>query len=256
MKDAKFWRIYYKIQELLVREYIDSYTSGEMYGIREQSTLPPKLNSKAYQLTQQIVDEHTPKDRVRFLTDELYGMIQGLDQAGKHDDATDAISIYLSTMPQDELELKLQEDVDYMISQTSKGAYHMLLDMEMTNDLRAMIDPVVNADCYYIVTNIDTDELLGGFTTSSNGSLGGFFCLKKGFGHELYKKRLETALRDAHDQVTEFSLNCTGDFLASFYIKHGFEIESVHNWDERLAPPNWNTERFGTPKIYFMKKDI
>lgn len=59
MEDAKYWRVYYKIQELLATEFIDSYEEKSDGGIRKLSTLPPKLNKNAEEIAKMIYEKVT-----------------------------------------------------------------------------------------------------------------------------------------------------------------------------------------------------
>ena len=54
MKDARYWRIYYKVQELLASECIDRYIKNSDGGIRQESTLSPRLNREAELITKVI----------------------------------------------------------------------------------------------------------------------------------------------------------------------------------------------------------
>lgn len=58
MDEAKYWRVYYKIQELLAREFIDNYEEKSNGGIRKLSTLPPKLNDTAEEIAHHIMSCH------------------------------------------------------------------------------------------------------------------------------------------------------------------------------------------------------
>lgn len=55
MDEAKYWRVYYKIQELLSKEFIECYEEKSDSGIRKLSTLPPKLNLDAMDISQFIM---------------------------------------------------------------------------------------------------------------------------------------------------------------------------------------------------------
>ncbi|NOQ31145.1 MAG: hypothetical protein GQ570_08495 [Helicobacteraceae bacterium] len=54
MEDAKYNRVYYKIQEILNTEYIDRFNEGQDGGVRLKSTLPPELNRLAKNITDRI----------------------------------------------------------------------------------------------------------------------------------------------------------------------------------------------------------
>lgn len=58
MDEAKYWRVYYKIQELLAKEFIDSYEEKSDGGIRKLSTLPTKLNDTAGLIAGTIMGLH------------------------------------------------------------------------------------------------------------------------------------------------------------------------------------------------------
>lgn len=48
LNDARFWRIYYMVQGILAKDFLYLYSNSADGGIRQQSTLPPKLNKHAH----------------------------------------------------------------------------------------------------------------------------------------------------------------------------------------------------------------
>lgn len=134
---------------------------------------------------------------------------------------------------------------------TTPEVYHSYLN-ELDKDFRPFIDEYVQADDYFIAIDITNENVFGGFAVSKNGNLGGLFTLDKNCG----KKMFERQMRIGSLNNDSLKLNCTGDFLKSFYESFGFKVYTTMRWDERLAPKNWNTERFGMPNIYYMKKGL
>ncbi len=49
------------------------------------------------------------------------------------------------------------------------------------------------------------------------------------------------------------TLDCIGDFLASYYSKFGFVESDRMTWNDDYAPENWDYEKFGKPDVIFMK---
>ena len=54
VNDARFWRIYYMVQEILSKHLIHLYQDNSDGGIRQQSTLPPKLNKDAMEIAKEV----------------------------------------------------------------------------------------------------------------------------------------------------------------------------------------------------------
>jgi len=62
MNNAKYWRIYYKIQGMLSEEFGYAYHGkGHIGGVREQSSLPEELNIEAQKIATYIMNTH-PKE--------------------------------------------------------------------------------------------------------------------------------------------------------------------------------------------------
>jgi tRNA nucleotidyltransferase (CCA-adding enzyme) len=47
-------------------------------------------------------------------------------------------------------------------------------------------------------------------------------------------------------------LDAIGDGLRGLYEAEGFSVNESVDWDDQYAPPGWNYERDGRPKVYFM----
>lgn len=205
MDEAKYWRVYYKIQELLSREFLDKYEEKSDGGVRKQSTLPPKLNKRAHKIANYIMKKHEKKKNKK----------------------------------------------PWTVAHVTKEIYHQYLD-ELDLDMRNFVDYFVVADNYFLAVDIQNEEIIGGFATRDSGELKGLFSLEKGYGRDILKRQT----RIAGLQNKEVHLDCIGKYLRNFYEKEGFEVYEIARWDERLAPKEWNSKRFGFPCIYKMKKKV
>jgi len=255
-KNAKYYRVYYKLQELLAGEFLANYEDGEQYGVRATSSLPPELNREADKIAQYIINVHPepPKPNKHddvldasagtlFFTDEwLKAYQKTLDK--QHIDA------YKAMMPQEQIEIEAKEGS--FVAMTDKDSFHYYLD-GLNDDLRPMVDAVVVADNYYVVVDNISGDVIGGFGTNSNGYMTGLFSCIKNRGGEIFEHRLYQAKEDLREPFNSLKLNCIGNFLARFFIAKGFEITKVYSWDERLAPANWNSAKYGTPYVYDME---
>ena len=130
-------------------------------------------------------------------------------------------------------------------------AYHSQLN-NLHKDLRAFVHDEVIADIYYLVFDIDSGIVIGGFTVKDNGELNGLFSLVKGIGKKIFNLRLDYAKK--YSTAKEFTIFCIGDKLKNLYNNFGFEITSTIKWNDELAPKNWNYDRFGTPDLYIMRR--
>ncbi len=54
LNSPRFWRLYYTAQEVLARDFLYLYNNGADGGIRQQSTLPPKLNREAMEIATKV----------------------------------------------------------------------------------------------------------------------------------------------------------------------------------------------------------
>jgi len=155
----------------------------------------------------------------------------------------------------------LQNDVvqhiNYTIVVSNDEIYHSYLN-ELESDLRAFIDKVVVADHYFLAIDLEQEEVLGGFAFSDNGELKGLFSLVRGqeLGKELFDKQVSIATKHLKGTITHLALNCLGLKLHSMYSDFGFTTYNFARWDERLAPKKWNADKFGTPNIFYMSKEI
>jgi hypothetical protein len=132
---------------------------------------------------------------------------------------------------------------------TTPEIYHSYLN-ELNKDLRPFVDEYVQADNYFLAIGIADENVFGGFAVSKNGELHGLFALDKNCGKQIFERQIRIGSLN-NDSL---KLNCTGDFLKEFYESFGFKVYLKMRWDERLAQKNWNSERFGMPNIYFMKR--
>lgn len=136
---------------------------------------------------------------------------------------------------------------------TTEEAYHSYLN-ELESDVRCFLDETIVADCYFLAMDIHTEKIFGGFAITTNQELKGLFSLEKAKGANIFIRQMRIAKTFKTSNILK--LNCIGEFLREFYESFGFEVYNVARWDERLAPKNWNTERFGVPNIYYMKKEL
>lgn len=118
---------------------------------------------------------------------------------------------------------------------------------------RDLLDPFLFAfltphtEDYYVNKNTKlflSKDLTSGFGINPDGELVSVFSLEKSRGNILVKKALEEGAA---------YLSCTGDKLLELYSSFGFSPTEVIQWDNVLAPNNWDYERFGTPNIYQMR---
>lgn len=54
LNNPKFWRMYYTAQEVLARDFLYLYSNNADGGIRQQSTLPPRLNKDAMEIATEV----------------------------------------------------------------------------------------------------------------------------------------------------------------------------------------------------------
>ncbi len=146
------------------------------------------------------------------------------------------------------------EDIGELIAlQFNKKAYHSQLN-NLHKDLRAFIYDEVKADIYYLVFDMNSGIIVGGFTTNKNGNMNGLFSLVKGIGNKLFELRLKYALKNIDTEHKYLNIFCIGDKLKNLYNNFGFEITSTIRWNDELAPKNWNYDRFGRPDLYIMRR--
>lgn len=136
---------------------------------------------------------------------------------------------------------------------TTNEVYHQYLN-ELENDLRYFIDEIVVADYYFLAIDIQNEQVFGGFAITIDQELKGLFSLDKAKGANLFIRQMRIAKTFKSSNVLK--LDCIGEFLREFYESFGFKVYNIARWDERLAPKNWNTERFGMPNLYYMKKEL
>lgn len=136
---------------------------------------------------------------------------------------------------------------DIKIIEVDSKYYHNVLDM-LPNYKRAFIYPKIIADDYYIIQS--HGDLVGGFTIKRNGILDGFFGLKSGYGHMIFKIALKYAMDYADGN--EIKIFIIGEHLKKFYESFGFLVTDTITFDKHLASDKWDYNRFGTPNLYNM----
>lgn len=47
-----------------------------------------------------------------------------------------------------------------------------------------------------------------------------------------------------------------GEIKKSMFEELGYPVYNYTRWDERLAPEDWNTSKYGMPNTYYMKQQI
>ena len=140
-----------------------------------------------------------------------------------------------------------EKEESFVIIQTTKEEYHFFKN-RLDDEKKMFLDETIYSDYYYLAMNIETDETFGGFAISITGRLQGLFSLQKGFGKRIFESQLEIAKATSN----ALQLECIGDDLKKLYTKYGFWVYNSLDWDMRLAPKNWNAEKFGYPNIYRM----
>lgn len=133
---------------------------------------------------------------------------------------------------------------------TTKEVYHTYLN-ELDKDLRQFVDQEVVADCYFLGVRIESEQVIGGFAIAQTGELKGLFALEKGYGEFLFKSQVRVAQKTYKGK--KLFVVCIGEFLKKLYFEFGFEWTHIFRWDERLAPKNWNGQKFGFPNVYRME---
>jgi len=202
--NAHYWKVFYKIQEVLIGEFEEQY---------------PLFSGK---VNKQLNDD------VIKITDAIFAL---------QDDKI--------------------ENINYTIVISTSEIYHSYLN-ELESDLRAFIGEIVVADHYFLAIDLEKEEVLGGFAFSDNGELQGLFSLVRGkwLGEEFFDKQVTIATKHLKGKIKWLTLNCLGLRLHGFYSASGFKRDNVARWDERLAPKEWNTKRFGMPNLFYMSKEI
>jgi len=206
--NPKYWRIYYRIQEMLSEEFGYAYNSkGNIGGVREQSSLPEELNLEAKKIATYIINTH----------------------------------------PEEIKEVEKKWDIVH----TDILSFNTYVN-ELRDELRVFVNEVVIADNYYLVMDITKEEIYGGFATNENGTITGIFSLEKGMGKDIIKSAIEMAIMDSGMKVYSLKLTCIGDFLKELYLSFGFKVLAQMGWNNN----DWDYNKFGTPEIYYMRKDI
>ena len=126
--------------------------------------------------------------------------------------------------------------------------YHTRLDM-LEKYLRWFISDKVTAEKYYLVFD---GVAIGGFATTVEGWIVGLFTLVKGKGDELLQLAIDQVKKNKPGN-TSIKLFCTGEHLRKWYSKKGFEVFSIDEWDDKRATSSWNSAKFGTPVIYYLR---
>ena len=139
------------------------------------------------------------------------------------------------------------------VIRVSSEYYHTVLDMLPVHK-RAFVDPHVTADTYYLV--FIHGEPKAGFGVNHSGYLCGLFSLIPRIGRELFALRLTYAKAYAHPDAEYFKIFCIGEHLCELYESFGFEVTKTYDWDDSLAPDNWDYARYGRPKVYDLQRKI
>lgn len=251
----KWWRMYYRCQELLDKNFIEDFMdNGDVGDVRQQSTLPLELNKSAERMADTFLAMNEYKNFGEYLEAHKNVEINGFNR----DDYIDSLRYHLIGMKlQAGMELN-EEDcpqpkMQFNLSYVTQASYNLLLE-DLDDDLRAFIDDDVVADHYVIAMDMDTQEILGGFTYMDTGVIGATFVFQKGFGSKLMGSAITFVQDNAEKLFGYMFLDCYGDFLRSFYEKFGFEVTTSREFKEELAPEGWNKERFGLPTYYEMRK--
>lgn len=83
-----------------------------------------------------------------------------------------------------------------------------------------------------------------GFGVSKNRELVSVFSLENGSGDLIVKEAIKCGVD---------KLWCLGEKLKSLYGRNKFKVIEEYNWDENLAPKNWDYEKYGRPNCYYME---
>ncbi len=57
----KYWRLYYKLQEMIDAEFGEHYEAKASGGVRRDSGLPPELNAEANKVASYLMNIHIEK---------------------------------------------------------------------------------------------------------------------------------------------------------------------------------------------------
>lgn len=136
------------------------------------------------------------------------------------------------------------------VIQVDKKYYDSVLNT-LDEDRRNFLDKEIIADKYYLVFS---GLPIAGFATNSNGRLTGLFSKKKGIGDKIFPLRLKQSIEDSKKK--ELILECIGDKLKKFYSTYGFKVLYASRWNDELAPPSWDYDKFGRPNIYTMSYNV
>ena len=241
MRDARWYRFYYIYQYMLSQdrwymETISETREGTGNGVRQESSLPFTLNTLASQMTDIECD-----DELLILSEDDYM-------------ETEAYYKWQTYKIAPMVQKQRREDANIMVVQeTDTNTYHQALN-QLPANLRAMLDEHVQADKYYLVRQ--QGMITGGFATNTTGYLTGLFSLKKGNGKKIFNLRLQQAKIDSDSTCDKLTIFCTGEFLKDFYKEYGFRVDRAVTWNPEFAPDNWDYQKFGTPKLYWMSRHI
>lgn len=53
-------------------------------------------------------------------------------------------------------------------------------------------------------------------------------------------------------EIGKMTLKCVGEQMRELFEEVGFSVYNYDRWDERLAPVDWDTAKFGMPNTYHM----
>ena len=133
--------------------------------------------------------------------------------------------------------IELSEHADYVAARANTASeYQPFLTLYSPRELAER-----NARTYL------TDDHTAGYFVDPDGQVGGVFATpdaQPGVG----KAMMVHAIQNGGTYLFHFD-----GFLTDYYARFGFRPFASLPWDQSQAPTNWNYERYGTPRVVWMR---
>lgn len=142
-------------------------------------------------------------------------------------------------------DVTIRRTSEVTVSEVTETEYHaslLLFEIESPS-LAAFLTIPVEAETYYLY-----DDGCAGFAITQDDELVGLFngTEKGGVGRRLINIAISKGANN---------LFCFDTKLTQFYEERGFVETDRAEWDEDMAPTNWDYDRFGRPDVVWMELD-
>ncbi len=133
-------------------------------------------------------------------------------------------------------------------------SYYTSVLEKLNPDLRAFIysdDELKPAHCFLIFKGLPT----GGFAFTKDDELVAVFSLEGNISTEEFNEVITQKAKKLG--IKELKIFFFGTpKLTQMYSSMGFAVKPSYKFDKKLAPKNWNYDKFGTPNLVSATKRI